>query len=151
MPVPIAVVGNEGTVNSDVVPELLNGLVQLAAVLKGSAVNFEILFQQLNDLQCAADIAVPQVPLQPLEALRYIGSINSFIRFVAVGRQGFLVRSSQFCREPLDVLPHHGQAHREVEPVQPMLRLRTQVHLQVTNGVSSIRQEHQLLIRLQPL
>ena len=33
MPVPIAVVGNEGTVNRDVVPELQNGLVQLAAVV----------------------------------------------------------------------------------------------------------------------
>jgi len=71
--VPIAVVGNEDTVNSDVVPELSNGFVQLPAVRKGSAVNVDTLFQQVNDLQCAADIAVPQVPFQPLEALRYIG------------------------------------------------------------------------------
>ena len=50
VPVPIAVVRNEGPVDSDVVPELLHGLVQLPAILKPETVTFKILFQQVNDL-----------------------------------------------------------------------------------------------------
>lgn len=44
MPVPIAIVRNEGTVGSNVMAELPNGLVQLQAIFERRAIHFEILF-----------------------------------------------------------------------------------------------------------
>ena len=35
--------------------------------------------------------------------------------------------------QPLDILPHHRDPHRDVEPVQVVLRLRVQVQLHVAN------------------
>ena len=75
--------------------------------------------------------------------------ISAASMFSSNSSSGFSAASS--VTSPLYVLAHHRQAHRDVKPVQPMLRFGTQIHLQVANGITSIGQEHQLLIRLQPL
>ncbi len=84
MPVPIAIVRNEGTVGSNVMAELPNGLVQLQAIFESSATHFEILFQEVRHLQCAADITMPQVPLQSFQSLRKINSVDLLAGFIAV-------------------------------------------------------------------
>ena len=84
-------------------------------------------------LQRAEDVAVPQKPFQPLQ----------------LGGQGG--RQLGWDAQALGQLHHHGDAYREVEPVQQMLGLRVEVVGQVADVVAAVGEEGDLLVGLHPL
>jgi hypothetical protein len=53
--------------------------------------------------------------------------------------------------QPLQELPQAGHAHRQVEPIHQMLRVRAQVALQLAEALLAVREEHQLLVVPQAL
>ena len=59
--------------------------------------------------------------------------------------------SSGGTRRPLGQLHHHGDAHREVEPVQQMLGLRIEIAGQVADVFAAVGEEGDLLVGLHPL
>jgi hypothetical protein len=53
--------------------------------------------------------------------------------------------------QPFEGLAQAGQLHGEMQPVEPMLRVGTQVALELARTLLAIREEHELLVVLQTL
>src|SRR5262249_7895927 len=53
--------------------------------------------------------------------------------------------------QSFEALAQVGQLHRQMEPVEPMLRVGTQVALELTQALLPIREEHEFLVVLQVL
>lgn len=66
----------------------------------------------------ALDLAVPQIPLRVGQRLLQL-------------RGAFCVQASQ----ALEALAQMGHLHAQMEPIKPMLRMRTQVALELTEAV----------------
>ncbi len=134
MPITVAVIGNKGSVGANVGPEFSNDLQQLPLLL---AVVFDVQseFQIVHDLQRLVNISMPEIPF---EAFEFFFDFGAQIRLV-------------ICIDALGHLTHHRQPHRDVEPVQKMLGLRVQVHLEIADRIAAIRQERNRLVHLHPL
>jgi hypothetical protein len=68
--------------------------------------------------------------------------------------QRLLQLGGVFCvqvSQALEELAQVGQLYGQMEPIKPMLRVRTQVALELTEVLLAIREEHQLLVVLQML
>ena len=143
MAIPIPVVGDRGPVGLDVMVELAHGLEQLLRPLGSLLPRLEVALQVLDDLQGPVDVAVPEVPLQALQRLlqvrpRPAGSSSSSSSSPGSAGGGPLQG------QPLGHLAHHGQPHRDVEPVQPVLGFRAQVQRQLAHGVAAVGQEQMI-------
>src|SRR5260221_8011987 len=68
-----------------------------------------------HDLQRLVNISMPEIPF---EAFEFFFDFCAQIRLV-------------ICIDALGHLTHHRQPHRDVEPVQKMLGLLVQVHLEI--------------------
>ena len=75
------------------------------------------------------DLAMPQVPLGLLERLLQLSGAPSIQP-----------------HQPLQRLAQVGQLHSQMEPVEPVLRVRAQVVLELTEALLAIREEHELLV-----
>jgi hypothetical protein len=91
-------------------------------------------FQQPEPLEGALDFPVPQVPLGVIERYLQLGGV-------------FRVQASQ----PVEELAQAGQLHRQVEPVEQVLRMGAQVALQLAEALLTVREEHELLVVPQAL
>ena len=80
----------------------------------------EVHLQIPDHLQGAEDVAVPEEPLQPLE---FLGDLHGRVASEALGH-----------------LPHDGQTHGDVEPVDEVLGLGVEVERQLAH-VASAREE----------
>src|SRR5664279_2345172 len=93
------------SVDGEVAAELADRLAELARLDDGVGVG-EVGGEVVDGLQGTKDVAVPQEPLQPLQLLGDVG-----------GPLGWAAQT-------LGQLGQHGDAHRDVEPVQQVLGLR---------------------------
>src|SRR5262245_31238907 len=55
------------------------------------------------------------------------------------------------CAQFLELLPHHGDAHGDVKPVEQMLSERAQIQLQFAHGLAAVREKRDRLTHLQSL
>src|SRR5260221_7409759 len=78
------------------------------------------------------------MPEVPFEAFESFFDFGAKIRWV-------------ICIDALGHLTHHRQPHRDVEPVQKMLGLRVQVHLEIADRIAPTKQEPNRLVHLHPL
>ena len=85
--------------------------------------------QQPEPFVGTLDLRVPQVPLGVLQRLLQFGSPAR-------------VQASQ----PFEELAQVGQLHREMEPVEQMLRVGAQVALELAQALLASREEHELLV-----
>src|SRR5919202_6244723 len=53
--------------------------------------------------------------------------------------------------QPLETLAQARQSHRQVEPIEQVARVGSQVALELTQTVLAVRKEHELLVMLQAL
>ncbi len=81
-----------------------------------------------------AHLTLAQVPLRVLKRLLQFGGARCV-----------------HTHQTLEDLAQASQAHRQVEPVEPMQRVGTQVALQLAQTLLAVREEHEFLVVLQVL
>src|SRR5437660_1627868 len=89
---------------------------------------------QPHPFEGALNLPMPQVPFRVLERLLQLNG-------------AFQIHTYQ----ALEELSQASQLDRQTEPVEPMLRVRAQVALQLAQALLAVREEHEFLVVLQPL
>src|SRR5260221_1009636 len=134
MPITVTVIGNKCSVGTDVGLEFSNDLQQLPLLL-AVVCDVQSEFKIVHDLQRLVNISMPGVPF---EAFEFFFDFGAQIRLV-IGIDALGHRTNQ------------RQLHRDVEPVEKMLGLRVQVHLEIADRIAAIGQECNRLVHLHPL
>jgi hypothetical protein len=112
---------------SPICVELVEGLDQLPSGLVQLFLIVERQFQFLNFFNGPQHVPMPQEVLDALQQPLAIGpQLLLFITIADLFRQAFCM------------LPHDGQPHGDVEPVQNVLGLGVQVRLQVTDILAAV-------------
>ena len=93
--------------------------------------------RRLHHLQGLIDVAMPQKPVQPLK--RPPHRLTDLIRALVIMRR---------LRQAFRGLLQHGQAHRDMKPVQEMLSLGVEIQLELAHRIAAIGEEGDLLIEL---
>src|SRR5262249_2214698 len=96
---------------------------------------FQLPLDSLKHLERSEDVAVPEVPLDPLQLVVQLPQVA--------------IRSG--CNQLLELLPLPRDTHRDVKPVEQMLCQRPQIQLPVTEVVAAIGEERDGLVHLKPL
>jgi len=138
----IAVVRDERSVRVDVAAELTQHAQELRLAFGSVRYRHNFAGELVNNLQGASNIPVPEIPLQTDNVRDQLGPGRRFFVSVALSLS---VRQSE--RE----LAHQREAHRNVEPIQDVLCLRTHAHLEIADGVTAVRQKDDVLIHLKAL
>src|SRR6202030_2327705 len=136
------VVRYELLVALDVGVKFLNAFQQflrvLVLALEGRCV--QIHFQALQLIQGLKHIAVPQVPLDPLQILDH-----------ARAQLVLIFPFTDALRQSLGSLVQYCQSHRQMKPVQQVFSLRIQIELHVAHVLAAVGEEIDLLFGLNAL
>jgi hypothetical protein len=145
--VPVAVVRDVGAVQGDVSLELSHGLQELPAAIPWRRQEVEVVIEIVEDLQGPRDVPVLQEPLHALKLGGCFGCVDRGTLFRIVGwRRGGLV-----ALQPIGQLPQYDEPHRDVEPVEPMLRLGAEIVGHLPHVIGPIGEERDLLVNLEAL
>ncbi len=109
--------------------KLAHRLCQLAGCWCLRPPGIQLVVILAEQVERAKDVLVPQQPFEALEISRQ-----------RVERQRWRGRPQFFPQ-----LVQHGQAHRDVEPVQEMLGLRAEIQLQVTYVLAAVGEKRDCL------